>query len=300
MYHLSMRNFGNNLLEAWHFFRKKKVSILASASSFYVMLSLIPLSLLLVRVLGMFLGDVEDTRVKLFKLGNALFPDADAQILTTLEKIVEGPLYGSAPFTYLNFFFLAFASLSFFNSIWTGLAIITKDESKNLWVRLKGLSIIAGTMVLLMLIILIPAFLRFMEGLVKDNFVSSTIKEYFPQTTDFFNYVAGMDFGVNFILSTNLIPFVLFLVYFTILYRWLFHWKIKLFHAFLGSFIFVSALIIGKNLFYWYFYFARETLKKNYGDYYTFIVAMIWLFIVMCFFFYGACLCHIYDTKKEE
>ena len=128
----------------------------------------------------------------------------------------------------------------------------------------------------------------------------SSIKEYFPQTTDFFNYVASMDFGVNFVLSTNLIPFLLFLVYFTVLYRWLFHWKIKLIHSFFGSFIFVSALIIGKNLFYWYFYFARETLKKNYGDYYTFIVAMIWIFIVMCFFFYGACLCHIYDTKNEE
>jgi len=247
----------------------------------------------------MFLGDVEDTRVKLFELGNTLFPDTDVQILNTLEKIVEGPLYGSAPFTWINFIFLVFASLSFFNSIWTGLAIITKDKAKNLWVRLKGLSIIAGTMILLGLIILIPAFLRFMEGFVKDNFVISTIKDYFPQTTDFFTWMASLDFGVNFIISTNLIPFVLFLIYFTILYRWLFHWKIKLIHSFLGSFIFVSALIIGKNLFYWYFYFARETLIKNYGDYYTFIVAMIWIFIVMCFFFYGACLCHIYDSKKE-
>jgi len=295
-----MKNFGINLLEAWYFFREKKVSILASASSFYVMLSLIPLSLLLVRALGIFLGDVDDTRVKLFALASKLFPDTDIQILNTLEEIVAGPLYSSAPFTYMNFFFLAFASLSFFSSIWTGLAIITKDQAKNLWVRMKGLSIIAGTFILLMLIILIPALIRSLEEIVKNNFVISLIKDYFPQTTDFFNYVASMDFGVNFILSTNLIPFILFLVYFTILYRWLFHWKIKLLHSFLGSFIFVSALIIGKNLFYWYFYFARETLKENYGDYYTVIVGMIWIFVVMCFFFYGACLCHIYNTKKEE
>lgn len=295
-----MRNFGHNLYEAFLFFHKKKVTLLAAASSFYVTICLIPLSLLLVRVLGMFLGDVDETRTKLFELGHKLFPDTDSQILNTLEKILEGPLYGGTPFTWINFIFLAFGSLAFFNSIWSGLAIITKDQAKNLWVRLKGLSIIAMTMVLLSLIILIPAFLRFMEGFVKDNFVITYIKEYFPQTTDFFNYVANLELGSNFIISTNLIPFILFLVYFTILYRWLFHWKIKLIHSFLGSFIFVSALIIGKNLFYWYFYFAREVLKKNYGDYYTFIVAMIWIFVVMCFFFYGACLCHIYDVKKIE
>lgn len=294
-----MKNFGNNLWEAWLFFHKKKVSLLASASSFYVILCLVPLSLLLVRVLGTFLGDVTETRTKLFELGYKLLPDTNTQFLSTLEKIVEGPLYGSTHFTWINFIFLAFASLAFFNSIWTGLAIITKDEAKNLWVRLKGLSIIAGTMILLSLIILIPAFLRFMEGFVKDNFMISMIKDYFPQTSGFFNYVAGLDLGANFIISTNLIPFVLFLIYFTILYRWLFHWKIKLINSFLGSFIFVSALIIGKNLFYWYFYFAREVLIKNYGDYYTFIVAMIWIFVVMCFFFYGACLCHIYETKDE-
>ena len=62
--------------------------------------------------------------------------------------------------------------------------------------------------------------------------------------------------------------------------------------AMLGAFTFVFFLIMGKSLFWIYFTNVRGALIQSYGDYYTIIVGLVWVFIVMCFFFYGACLCH--------
>lgn len=45
---------------------------------------------------------------------------------------------------------------------------------------------------------------------------------------------------------------------------------------------------------------ARSTLVSNYGDYYTFILGCTWVFLVMCLFFFGACLCFVFQKDPLQ
>lgn len=295
-----MKKYFDAIISGFIFFRQKRVGILAAASSFYIILGFIPVSLLLVRALGFALGDMETTEGRLFEIFKSIYPEINTQFILKVQKLVEGPLYATPKLTYLNLIFLIFASLSFTSSIWTGLAIITQDRSKSLWVKLKSLLIISVTVIFLTITLLISPLLRFMGELAKNNFVISLIKKNFPESEALLNYFAHIDLGVNFLVQSNLFPFVLFLIYFTFLYRYFFHWKIKIKDAFFGALIFVSALSIGRFGFYIYFNIFRKALKNNYGDYYSFFVSLLWIFLVMSFFFFGACICYILEERNNK
>jgi membrane protein len=102
-----------------------------------------------------------------------------------------------------------------------------------------------------------------------------------------------LTFDAHYILVSNLLPGIIFVLFFTFLYRWFFNWKISNGQALVGTLTFVISILIGKALFLAYFIYMRQNLLIKYGDFYTFVVALIWIFQVMIFFFYGACLCHV-------
>jgi membrane protein len=297
-----MRKYFDALVSGFLIFRRKRVGILAAASSFYIILGFIPLSLLVIRALGIALGDMENPEARLFDVFKNLYPEINTQFLIKIQKLVEGPLYATPKLTLLNLVFLIFASLSFTSSIWTGLAIITQDRAKSLWVKFKSILIITVTVLFLIVMLGIPPFLRFVGAIAKDNFLISLIKNNFPESINVLNYLLRVEFGLKFLVQSNFIPFILFLVYFTFLYAYFFHWKIKLREAFFGALIFVFALSLGRFGFYIYFNTFRKTLENNYGDYYSIFVSLIWIFLVMVFFFYGACICFILEEphKKQE
>ncbi len=295
-----MRKYFDALVSGFLIFKRKRVSLLAAASSFYIILGFIPLCLLVIRALGIALGDMENPEARLFDVFKNLYPEINTQFLIKIQKLVEGPLYAAPKLTLLNLAFLIFASLSFTSSIWTGLAIITQDRAKSLWVKFKSILIITVTVLFLIVMLGIPPFLRFVGAIAKDNFLISLIKNNFPQSIDVLDYLFRVEFGLKFLAQSNLIPFILFLVYFTFLYAYFFHWKIKLRDAFFGALIFVFALSLGRFGFYIYFNTFRKTLENNYGDYYSIFVSLIWIFLVMVFFFYGACICFILEGRHKK
>ncbi len=292
-----MRKYFDALISGFTLFWRKKVSILAAASSFYVVLGFVPLSLLVIRGLGMALGNTIKTEAKLFEIFRNLYPEINTHFLLKIQKLVEGPLYAAPNLTLMNLAFLIIASLSFTDSIWNGLAIITQDKAKSVWIKLKSIFIIIVTVIFLTVMLVIPPFLRFIGNLAKDNFLVSTIKNYFPESIGVLENLRHIETGLNFLVQSNFTFFILLLVYFTFLYRYLFHWKIKIKDAFFAAFIFVGALSLGRFGFYIYFNTFRKTLENNYGDYYSVFVSLIWIFLLMAFFFYGACLCFILEKQ---
>ena len=294
-----MKNYYDAFVSSFIFFKRKRVVILAAASSFYIILCFIPFLLLIVRMLGFALGDMEQTEIRLFEIFKNIYPEINTEFIFKIQKLVEGPLYATSRLTLINLVFLILASLSFTNSIWTGLAIITQDKAKSVLVRLKSLLIIILTAVFLTIILLIPPTLRLLAKIAKDNFLISLLKKNFPESEALLNYFGHVDLGLKFLVQTNLIPFIFFLIYFTFLYRYFFHWKIKIKYAFFGAFIFVSALSLGRFGFYIYFNTFRNGLENNYGDYYSLFVSLLWVFLVMSFFYFGACICHILEEKNK-
>lgn len=280
-------------------FGKKRGTTLASSSTFYILLTIVPFFLLLIRVVGSLIGDINSTQLKLFNLVESFFPDVAPEILSQIQEIVKGPLFARGEFTIINFGILIVSSLSFFNSIWNGLYLITEDRSYLKLVKhLKGIFVIGITIVSLTLFFFLPTILYYSGQLFTNNIVVNYLTEHIPNLLKISDYFSSYNYGISYFVKSNLFHAVIFTTFFAFLYRWFFSWKLSLKQSFIASLVFTSLIIVGKNLFWIYFIYIRDNLIRNYGDYYTLIVAVIWIYFSMIFFYFGACICTTLLKKK--
>jgi membrane protein len=279
---------------AFLLFKERRAQTLAAAACFYLLITSIPFFLLSVRIIGFFFGDLKETGEQILSMGEQLFPDASNDLLLTLKKVIEGPLFSNSNLNVFNIFILIASSLTFTNVIWSGLYLITGDKSYiSRWKYLKGLVIILVTLMIMLFSMILPTLIFMLVDFAKNNKLTEFVYNYFDRLRPFIDSLKEMTIDMHYILVTNLLPGIIFIVFFTFLYRWFFNWKISNSQALVGTMTFVVSLLIGKSLFLAYFIYMRQNLLLNYGDFYTFIVALIWIFQVMAFFFYGACLCHV-------
>lgn len=289
-----------NLYRGAILFYKKKGTTLASSSSFYALITVVPFALLMVRGIGYFLGDLGKTQKYLFIIGSQFFPEVAPQLLMKLQMLIKGPLFAGTKFTLLNFFVLLISTITFLNSIWMGIFFITDDKSiLNWWKILKGFVIIGITLLMLSLIFLLPPVIITIAKFLQTNYLTRFIWDNFEVLRPFLKFVLKINLKKSYWLNSNFLHITVLITYFTILYRWLFSWKIRLHEAFVAALAFSFSVFIGKSIFWVYFYYLRTSLMRNYGDLYTTVVGVIWLFYLMCFFFYGACVCHVYKERRE-
>ncbi len=280
-------------------FQDKRGTTLASSSTFYILLTVVPFFLLLIRVVGFFIGDINSTQLQIFNLVESFFPDVAPEILSQVQEIVKGPLFARGEFTVINFGILLISSLSFFNSIWNGLYLITEDRSYlKLIKHLKGMFVIGVTIFSLTLFFFLPTIFYYSGQLFTNNVIVDFITKNIPSLLQVSEYFSSYSYGVSYFIKSNLFHGIIFTTFFAFLYRWFFSWKLSLKQSIIASLIFSTLIIVGKNLFWIYFIYIRDNLIKNYGDYYTLIVGVIWIYFSMTFFYFGACICTTLLKKK--
>ncbi len=290
-----------NLYRGAILFYHKKGTTLASSASFYALITIVPFALLMVRCIGYFLGNLDKTQKYLFLIGSQFFPEVAPQLLTKLQLLIKGPLFAGTNFTLLNFFFLAVSTITFLNSIWLGIYFITEDKNiLSLWRILKGFVIIGMTLLMLGLIFILPPVIIYIIKFMQSNLITQFFYDNFEFLRPVMNFLLKVNLKKSYWLNSNILHIGILIVYFTILYRWLFSWKIQLHEAFVAAMAFSFSVFLGKSIFWIYIYYVRASLMRNYGDLYTSVMGVIWLFYLMCFFFYGACVCHVYKEKRES
>lgn len=273
-------------------FWRKSANQLAASSSFYVILTVIPFILLVTRLVGFFIGDIDQVQQLIFGMSKEAFPEVAPEVLLKIKSIVKGPLFGGASFTFINFLILTLSSLSFFNSIWSGLTTLSEDKSHTLLVsHLLGLAVIAFTVLLVIFVFSLQPLILFGAKIFKYNVLVDAIYSNFDWSHGLIEYLRSVDETIFFPVKNNIFQFFLFFFYFSALYSWLFRWQIKKREAFLASATFVFLMILGKSLFWVYFFTLRGRLIESYGDYYTIVVGALWVYLIMCFFYFGICLC---------
>lgn len=290
----------HNYYKAGVLFHQKKGTILASSASFYALISVVPFALLMVRGIGYFLGNLDKTQKYLFILGGQFFPEIAPQLLIKLQALIKGPLFAGSKFTLLNFVFLAISALSFLNSIWMGIYFITDDKSiLSPWRILKGFVIIMMTLLMLGLVFILPPVIIFLIKFIQSNLLTQFIYDNFDFLRPALSYLMEINLKKSYWLNSNILHVIVLMTYFTVLYRWLFSWKINFKEAFMAAFAFSFSVFLGKSLFWIYIYYVRTSLMRNYGDLYTSVIGIIWLFLLMCFFFYGACVCSVMKENRR-
>lgn len=289
-----------NLYNGALLFHEKKGTTLASSSTFYALITIIPFLLLTVRGLGYFLGNINRTQKYIFVLGGRFFPEIAPQFLLTIQNMIKGPLFAGTQFTLLNFFVLAVSTITFLNSIWMGIFFITEDKSiLSIWRILKGFVIIGITLFMVLMLFMLPPIIIYVVKFIQTNIITQFFYENFDLLRPLLTFIKSINLRRSYWLNSSFLQVSLLIIYFTVLYRWLFSWKIQLKEAFIAALAFSTSVFIGKSLFWIYIYYVRGSLMRNYGDLYTSVVGVIWLFYLMCFFFYGACVCHVYRQRRE-
>ncbi len=277
--------------KALKLFRTKRGALLASGASFFFVLSITPFLLLTIRLLGFFMADGDLMKKEIVELSDSLLPVLAPDLLTAAKSVIEGPLFAGTKFTIINSGVLLISALSFFNSIWSALFIISEDTSHLSWKKhIKGLTIIGMTIIILLISFSLHPLMTFLTNLAKNNFLVNAIYMGFDSLVPTIDFLRSLKWKSNAFFSSSTFYFFVFLFYFTILYRWFFSQKIRFTDALLASGTFVSLVLLVKNLFWIYFFSIREGLISSYGDYYTIIVILIWIYIVMVLFLFGACL----------
>lgn len=296
-----MKRIHHRYIKAAKLFSRKKGSTLAASSSFYLILSIVPLSLLFIRLVGFALGDLTKSGEELLNLAGGLFPEAAPEILAQFKNLLSGPLLSGGKFTLLNAFILLITGTSLFNSIWNGLYLMTEDKSHtSRWKYIQGIGIIALSVCTLIFVIALPPVLMGLLSFLKTNFASEFLLNQVPSSNSFLIWLNQINIESFNFLRSNIFIGLLILSYFTFLYRWFFRFKISWRESFFSAFTFVFFLLLAKNLFWIYLSNARSTLVSNYGDYYTFILGCTWVFLVMCLFFFGACLSFAFQKDPLE
>lgn len=288
---MSYRRFLYPFKDAFILFFERNGLQLAAASAFYGVISAVPLFLLLARLVGFFIGDVNEVQKLIFTLGQEVFPEVEPEVLLKVKNIVKGPLLGAASFTFINFIILSMSSLSFFNSIWSGLFRLSGDKSLvSWWKHAKAMLLIGVTVLLVLLVFSVQPALTLVLKLVNHNMVMDAVYSNLPSLRSIIDTFRALEVDSFSFFRSTFTQAILFWVYFALVYRWFFNWRLKKREAFLASGTFVFLLLLGKTLFGLYFKYLRVRLVASYGDFYTLLVGALWIYILMAFFFFGVAL----------
>jgi membrane protein len=255
-----IKSFGKSI----HAFIKDQCFYLAASISYFLIVSLVPLSLLIVTLFGYILG--KNQEIYQFALSRLIssFPSVTSGITTELGKIIT---YKSL--SMITFFIYGFLSLELFYSMEHAMNVIFKVPKKRHFLLSIFWTIFTVTLVIIFL--LISFTLSSIAGVFKEHSLSIFGIEIGYKAGIFLKYIA---------------PFILVLLTFTAVYMIIPNVKVSFKNAFLGA-LFVTILWeLAKHFFTWY---VKNVIHFGtiYGSLTTFILFLLWMYYLSCIFLLG-------------
>tara|TARA_R110002072_G_scaffold276051_1_gene437285 strand:+ start:10827 stop:11810 length:984 start_codon:yes stop_codon:yes gene_type:complete len=272
-----MAKLGHRLIHGFFYFKKRKGEILAGSATFFSILSFCPIILLFISMTGYVTNDFEMAKTHVLEVVNSSFPNLAPWIMDSISKIVEGQLKGISGTNIVNVFLLFYATLGVVSSLMFGLHHTSKTEQKGGFIFEDMKSLGVGLM-----------FTSFIFSLL----VISNKNLFYALTKMSESSMVYMDF----LYKGGMLPAILSLVFFTFFFKVGTTRKISISDAFYGSLTFVSCFVMGKSFHWIYMTMAKSSLTQTYGNFETIIIAVLWVYYLMCSFYFGASVAYLkYD-----
>lgn len=271
-------------------FVKKQMAQTVAACSFYTILNFFPLALCLISIISWVMQDRTLANEYFLEFIFGFLPKLEESTKGSLVKILTGE-FVDLGLNFFNILFLFLGSLGLFRAIVIGVLRLTDnrvDKVFSLYIKsLIGVLMVLGVFVLQ--IVVLPIFLSLkgvfksfdiLEGEVKSGIILFDILIELLQF--FFNHYWVTIFNFSFLFLT------MGLVFYIVFGR-----KQNLRDCLIGSSFFVVATHFGKNLFWFYITYARERLLVSYGDFYSIVILILWVYFMFFCFFYACCLVRV-------
>ncbi len=258
------------------FFKDGCVS-LAAALSYFSIISLVPLSILIITVIGYILGNHPNLYNFILTRLVSLFPTSTHQITEELRKVIR--FKSISEISLLIYILLA---INLFTSLEHSMNIIFKISKKRPIIKSIFLSVIVVT---LMSIFLIMSFLITSMAII--------IRHY--------RLTLG-DIRIGEIISVTLrfvAPFFLVLLTFTSIFKIIPQKRVTVIHAFKGALISTVLWELAKHFFTWYYRYVIR-LGSIYGSLTILILFLLWVYYSSCIFLLGAEIVHNLEIAPKR
>ncbi len=245
-------------------FIKDECFYLSASISYFLIVSLVPLSLLIVTLFGYVLGESQD--IYQFALSRLIsfFPTVTGGITAELKKIIT-----YKGISVITLFIYGFLSLQLFYSMEHAMNVIFKVSKKRHFLLSLLWSIITVTLVIIFLLL------------------SFTVSSFAGVFAKYPINILGIEIGYKAgIFLKYIAPFILVLSTFTAIYMIVPRVRVPLKYAFSGAILVTVLWELGKHFFTWYvknvIYFGAI-----YGSLTTFILFLLWVYYSSCIFLLG-------------
>lgn len=269
----------NHLLDSFFLFKKRKGDIVAGSATFFAILSFGPILLLMISLMGQFYGDIHEAKTHVLASIDSAIPKLAPWILESFTKIIDSQLNQKSGMNIINMFVLLYSGLGVVSSIMFGINTIAQKKT-------RGGFYIDDLRSLLL-------------GATSATFVVGTLYLSHPPSL---KNLMGVEHSelMTFLIEYQLIPTMMSLTFFTFLYKSIIPIKVTLKDAFAGALTFVGCFMVGKSFYWVYHLYSKDGLSQTYGNFYTMVIAVFWIYFLMSSFFYGACVASLSGQKVRD
>lgn len=223
---------------------------LAANISFYAILSIIPLTMIMFSVLGYFLGSEEVFR-QIIKTLTGAIPRGSEAIIANIEGVVNSRY----ELGWMGIGFMVFIALLLFSSLEHALDRIFESVKKRNFFHSKLLAVIV--IFIIALFLYAPSAITLLEGFLHKYGFSVPLSKYISGKTFFFVF-AALSFAITVVIVPNR----------KILFR----------YAILGGAFYAFAIGVARYLFRWYMAFSFDRYNLIYGSLTALVLLVIWIY----------------------
>jgi len=224
---------------------------LAASLSFYAILSLIPLSIIMLSVAGFLFGSYEGLVEKLAQDFVHMVPLSYPDLLQNINTL----LANKSSFGILGIFFLLFTATILFTNLEKVMnKIFQTTRSRNIFQsHMLGILIIF----LISILFFAPSMLQLLAGLFGGYAVPFALRDFFNAKVFFI-----LSTFIAYLLAVHIIPTR----------------KVALRYSAFGALVFSFGLLGAKLFFRWYMYFALERYNFVYGSLSALVLSILWIY----------------------
>jgi membrane protein len=261
--------FVSQLLQGFFLFKNRKGGIVAGSTTFFVILSFCPALLLMISLLGYLTGDIIQAKAIVLETMNSNMPGLAPWIFKSITAIIDSQLSASTGNKILNIVVLGYSLLGVVSSMEFGLNTIHNRKSKGGFLLEDIKSIFVGFSLSL--------FLGSLLILTNKSLVNLFVFSKFANLREY-----------DFLLTYQILPTILSLTFFTLFYKLTAKKEVTIKNAFFGAAAFVTCFVAGKSFYWVYVNMAKDDLAQSYGNFYTLIIAVMWVYFLISSFLYSA------------
>jgi membrane protein len=259
----------DRLIKGLYIFINNKGEVHASSATFFTILSFAPIILMIISLYAWIIGNTGVAYNEVMSGIQKSFPELAPWIYKSIQKIVKAQMNANSH-NILNTILLIYSGLGLSNTMVFGTTIVAGEKLRGGFI-LENLKAVFATLIISSFII----------GSIILSFESKEVLVNIFGRGDLFKMVHLM-------FTNGIIQAILFVIIFSLFYMYITPVKIRIVDGVLGSLSVAVLFFIFKYFYKFYVAYNKESLIQTFGNFYTIIVAVLFIYFIYCSFYFGA------------